>query len=171
MGSAITPVAGDVATVTATIGVDPATAFEVFTTQIDQWWRRGPRFRNTSGDTGLMYLEPKVGGRLFESSRRPDGETVIEIGRVIEWSPPSRLVFKWRNSNFAPDESTHVEINFERCAAGTRVTVRHSGLSSLRADHPARHGLAPSAYVRMIGLWWGELLGALIKSIHVIRRT
>lgn len=171
MSAATPPVAGDVATVTAMIGVDPATAFEVFTTQIDQWWRRGPRFRNAPGDSGLLYLEPKVGGRLFESVRSPAGETVIEIGRVLEWSPPSRLVFKWRNSNFAPDESTQVEIRFEPCSTGTRVTVRHSGLSSLRADHPARHGLQPSAYVRMIGLWWGDLLSALIKSSHVTRRT
>jgi uncharacterized protein YndB with AHSA1/START domain len=163
--------AGDVATVTATIGVDAATAFDVFTSQIDQWWRRGPRFRNAPGDSGMLYLEPKVGGRLFESVRSPDGETVIEIGCVLEWSPPSRLVFKWRNSNFAPGESTHVEIRFDPCTTGTRVTVRHSGLSSLRPDHPARHGLAPSAYVRMIGLWWGDLLSALIRSTHAVRGT
>ena len=169
MRPATPPAAGDVATVTATVGVDTATAFDVFTTQIDQWWRRGPRFRNAPGDKGLLYLEPKVGGRLFESLRSPTGETVIEIGRVLEWSPPSRLVFKWRNSNFAPDESTHVEIRFEPCAAGTRITVRHSGLSSLRADHPARHGLPPPAYVRMIGLWWGDLLGALIRNTQEAR--
>jgi len=154
---------GDVATVTATVEVDPATAFGVFTSQIDQWWRRGPRFRNepAAGDRGMLYLEPRLGGRLFESIRGAGGEAVIEMGRIVAWSQTALLAFQWRNSNFAPHESTHVEIRFDPCAAGTRVTVRHSNLSSLRADHPARHGLEPAAYVRMIGLWWGDLLTAL----------
>jgi len=154
---------GDVATVTATVNVDPATAFEVFTTQIDQWWRRGPRFRNEpiDGDRGIVHLEPRLGGRLFESIRHGAGETVVEIGKVVEWTPPSRIAFAWRNSNFAPGESTHVDIRFDPCIFGTLITVRHSNLSSLRPDHPARHGMQPSAYVRMIGLWWGDLLTAL----------
>jgi len=30
---------------TTFVAVDPADAFEVFTSEIDQWWGRGPRFR------------------------------------------------------------------------------------------------------------------------------
>lgn len=44
---------------------------------------------------------------------------------------------------------------------GTQVTVSHRGFGTLRPDHPARHGLAAEAFVRMMGLWWGELATAL----------
>lgn len=152
---------GDVAVVTATVAVEPAVAFEVFTTQIDLWWRRGQRFRNAPGGRGTLFLECRHDGRLFESVASAAGETVIEIGRVLTWTPPSQLVLRWRNRNFAPQEFTRVEITFEPCTAGTQVTVRHSGLASLRADHPARHGLAPPEYVRMMGLWWADQLISL----------
>lgn len=40
-------------------------------------------------------------------------------------------------------------------------TVTHQGLSALRPDNPARHGLQGSEFSRMIGLWWGEQLSSL----------
>ena len=60
--------------------------------------------------------------------------------------------------NFAPGESTHVHVVFEAVPAGTRVTVCHSGWAALRADHPVRHGKQGPAFIRMIGLWWGDLM-------------
>lgn len=41
MGWSTTATAGDQARVTVLVAVDPETAFEVFTEEIDQWWRRG----------------------------------------------------------------------------------------------------------------------------------
>jgi uncharacterized protein YndB with AHSA1/START domain len=80
---------------------------------------------------------------------------VIEAGRVTLWEPPTRLVFDWRNLNFAPDEKTEVEVRFEAIGDGTRVTVEHRG------GHPARHGLLGPAHSRQLGLWWGELMSAM----------
>jgi hypothetical protein len=40
------------------------------------------------------------------------------------------------------------------------VTVIHRGWSALREDHPSRHGLHGAEFVRMIGMWWGDLLSA-----------
>ena len=37
---------GDRARVTTTVRVDARRAFDVFTREIDRWWRRGPRFRS-----------------------------------------------------------------------------------------------------------------------------
>ncbi|MEO8103167.1 MAG: hypothetical protein ABI790_11600 [Betaproteobacteria bacterium] len=68
----------------------------------------------------------------------------------------------WWLVNFAPDERTEVEVLFSPSASGTRVTVIHRGWSALRRDHPARHGLIGAEFIRMIGLWWGEQLKALI---------
>jgi len=48
------PLPGDQARVTVTVAVPPGEAFRIFTQEIDQWWRRGPRFRNTRGDRGML---------------------------------------------------------------------------------------------------------------------
>jgi uncharacterized protein YndB with AHSA1/START domain len=86
---------------------------------------------------------------------------VIEVGRIRAWEPPHRLAFSWRNANYAADEQTDVEVTFEPSSSGTLITVTHSGLASLRSDHPARHGQEGAAFSRMIGLWWGEQMSSL----------
>ena len=152
---------GDRARISVTVEVPPALAFEIFTEEIDRWWRRGVKFRHAGARQGLLRIEPEVGGRLFESVDGEDGPHVFEVGRVRIWDPPRRLAFTWRNANFAPNERTEVEVEFLPAAAGTVVTVTHHGLSELRPDHPARHGLQGAAFSRMIGLWWGEQMSSL----------
>jgi len=154
-------VSGDRARVCVAVAVPPQVAFEIFTREIDRWWRRGPRFRHAGQRSGLVHLEPHVGGRLFESIDSGNGERVFEVGRVREWDPPTRVAFSWRNTNFAPNESTDVVVEFAPSGAGTLVTVTHTGWAALRADHPARQGLQGAAFSRMIGLWWGEQMTSL----------
>jgi len=153
-------IAGDRATVSALVKVPQATAFEVFTQEIDLWWRKGPKFR-FGRQPGSLKFEPSLGGRLFESFPSESGTHVREVGRVTVWEPPARLVFTWRNVNFADDESTEVEVLFEPSESGTLVTVQHRGWGAIRADHPARHGLQGADFSRMIGLWWGDLMSAM----------
>jgi uncharacterized protein YndB with AHSA1/START domain len=161
------PLPGDQARVTVSVAVPPSEAFRIFTDEIDQWWRRGPRFRNTRGDRGMLCIEPRVGGRVFESLDGGAGvhgntpATVVEIGTVSVWEPARRLVFSWRASNFAPTESTEVEVLFEPSPSGTRLTVTHRGWRALRADHPVRHGEEVAAFIRRMGTWWGDLLTSL----------
>lgn len=119
------------------------------------------KFRHSVSRSSLLRIEPKVGGRLFESFEAEGTQHIVEVGRVRAWEPPRRLSFTWRNANFAADEQTEVEIQFEPTASGTLVTVTHSGLAALRADHPARHGLQGADFCRMIGLWWGEQMSSL----------
>jgi activator of HSP90 ATPase len=160
------PIAGDQATVTVTVAVEPDEAFLLFTRDINLWWRRGPRFRNTPGDAGIICVEPRLGGRVFESFDTDDAkgsERVVEIGRNKIWDPPNRLVFEWRLINFAANEKTEVEVLFKPSTSGTRVTVIHRGWSQLRGDHPARHGLSVTEFIRMIGLWWGEQMRAMME--------
>jgi hypothetical protein len=151
--------------VTVLVAVEPEVAFEVFTRETDLWWRRGPRHRPSGrvkgGLPGVLHLEPGVGGRLFEACGEGCDAQLFEVGRVTMWQPPSRLVLEWRNVNFAPGERTEIEVRFEPTASGTLVTLEHRGWAALRADHPARHGLVGSAFSRMIGSWWGELLSAM----------
>jgi uncharacterized protein YndB with AHSA1/START domain len=154
---------GDQATVTVTVALNPEETFRVFTAEIDLWWRRGPRFRNIGGDRGIICIEPRAGGRVFESIGADvgAGETVFEIGRIKIWEPPRRLLFDWRNSNFAAGEHTEVEVVFEPAKSGTRVTVVHRGWAQIRPDHPARHALQGPAFTRMIGLWWADQMTSL----------
>ncbi len=152
---------GDRARVSVAVDVPPPLAFEIFTQEIDRWWRRGSKFRHAGARLGLLRIEPAVGGRLFESIDGDNGPHVFEVGRVRVWDPPRLLAFTWRNVNFAPNENTEVEVEFSPAGAGTLVTVTHHGLSALRADHPARHGLQGAAFSRMIGLWWGEQMTSL----------
>jgi len=139
----------DRARVTTFVAVDPSDAFEVFTAEIDLWWKRGRRFR--FGGQGALRFE---GGRLVET-RSSGGE--FEVGRVLAWEPGARLVFEWRGSNFGPGEITEVEVRFEGMNGGTQVSLEHRGFSKLRPDHPVRHGLLDEAFTDMMGRWWGEL--------------
>ncbi|HEM47048.1 MAG TPA: hypothetical protein ENO23_08390, partial [Alphaproteobacteria bacterium] len=142
---------GDRARASVLVRVGVEDAFRVFTEEIDRWWRRGYAYRVAGTRRGIICLEPKVGGRLFESFEDDDGETrVVETGRVTEWAPPSRLVFEWRAANFAPGEKTEVEVLFAPASRGTLVTVTHRGWSAIRPDHPARHGKETVAFVRMM---------------------
>lgn len=147
----------DVATVSVTVATDPATAFAIFTENTDQWWRRGPKFRIAGKQPGVIRFEPKLGGRLLEEF----GEKVFEIGTIKAWNPPHRFMFDWKGVNFQPGESTQVDILFEEVPTGTRVTVRHSGWAALREDHPVRHGQSGPATIRMMGLWWADLMTSL----------
>jgi uncharacterized protein YndB with AHSA1/START domain len=151
---------GDRATVSVLVRVPPAEAFRIFTEEIDSWWRGGLKYR-IGKQRSVVHLEPKLGGRLFESFETAAGAKVKETGRVTCFEPPLRLVLEWRAVNFAPHESTEVEVTFEPSPSGTLVTVQHRGWSKIRPDHPVRHGEEPSPFIRRMGMWWGELLSSL----------
>ena len=135
------------ARVTTLVEVDPAEAFEVFTREIDAWWKRGPRYRVGNGE---LRFEGGLGGRLV------DGD--LEIGRILVWEPGERLAFEWRARAFAPGEVTQVEIRVEGAEGGTRVVLEHRGWETIPAKHPVRHGLSGAAFTDMIGLWWADVL-------------
>jgi uncharacterized protein YndB with AHSA1/START domain len=148
----------DKVTVTAFVAVSPADAFEVFTTEIDQWWRRGPRYRIAGQQPGVLHLEPRLGGRLFEEYAQGQ---LHEVGTITAWQPPSHLAFSWRSVTFVPGEATTVDVRFVASGRGTRVTLEHRGWSTIRDDHPVRHGKPSAAFLADTGMWWVALLRAL----------
>jgi hypothetical protein len=150
----------DSATVTTVVAVDPATAFEVFTEEVDAWWKHGPRYRAGGDRKSTMRFEPGVGGRLLEVYDEEVLES-YELGRVRVWKPGERLTFQMRGRDLGPGEGTEVEIRFEKVDAGTRVTVVHGGWDAFADDHPVRHGLVGEAFQSMMGLWWADLLVAM----------
>jgi uncharacterized protein YndB with AHSA1/START domain len=153
--------AGDQARVSAQLAVPQAVAFQIFTEDIDRWWRRGLRYRLAGANRGFLHLEPGVGGKLYESFETSSGLKVFETGQITAWEPPARLVFAWRAVNFAAEESTEVEVSFAPSGDGTLVTVTHRGWGKIRTDHPARHGEEVPAFLRSMGLWWGDQMTSL----------
>ena len=133
--------------VSVQVRVPPEVAFTVFTEEIDLWWGRGPAFRVAGRSPGVLTIEPRLGGRIFEHGA--DGAPLWDVGVVTTWEPPVRLRFDWRS------------VTFEPYGSGTRVTVEHRGWASIRADHPVRHGEPPDAFLRRMGAWWGSLMTSL----------
>ena len=152
---------GDQARVSIIVGVPPEVAFRIFTEEMDLWWRRGFKYRIAGTSRGSIQMEPRPGGRLLESFESGSGTKIFETGKITVWEPPARLVFDWRGINFSTDERTEVEVTFENSSSGTLVTVTHRGWSRIRTDHPVRHNLETASFIRMIGLWWGDLMTSL----------
>ncbi len=145
--------------VSTVVPAEPGRAFEIFTEEIDRWWRRGPRFRwNPAGaDDGVLGFEPGIGGRLVERYDDPAAED-FEVGRVLRWEPGEWLRFEFRARSFAPGERTEVEVRFDADAGGTRVTVEHTGWDAFAEDHPVRRGLKDAlSFANVMRAWWGDL--------------
>lgn len=161
---------GDQVRITIAVAVPQDVAFEIFTNEIDRWWRKGPRFRQAGMSAGMIRLEAGVGGRLFESVESAGVERVFVVGRVRAWDPPSRLVFTWKNEVFAPNEDTEVEVTFAPTARGTLVTVTHRGWAAIRPDHPARHSMPVDQFIRSLGTWWGDQMSSMRLLIEQLGR-
>jgi uncharacterized protein YndB with AHSA1/START domain len=158
------PPRGDQVRVSVSVAVPPDVAFEIFTNEIDRWWRRGPAFRMAGSRRGFIRMEPGVGGRLFESVESDDGnESVFVAGFVRVWEPPSRVLFTWGHGRFEPGK-TEVDVTFTPSPPGTLVTVVHRGWSTVPADNPVRHGVPAAAFIRNMGLWWGKLMTSLREA-------
>ena len=106
------------ATASIEVGVDPATAFKVFTEDIDLWWVRGPINFFDAARATAMQIEPGVGGRILEVYSPPDD--VLELGRITDWEPGA--LFAYRSSV----DDTETRIDFEAIDEGCRVTVVQS---------------------------------------------
>ena len=158
---------GDRVTVSVQLSVSAEAAFHAFTDEIDRWWRRGLPYRVSGNKRGILRLDPWIDGRLYETIETETGTEVAESGRITAWEPPRRLAFEWRAINFEPDDTTTVEVTFEPRGAGTLVTLRHSGWSAIRLDHPVRHSQPVPEFIRGMGMWWGDLMTALREYLAV----
>lgn len=118
------------------VGVDPATAFTIFTERIDEWWVRSPYAWNDAARAVGMRLEPGVGGRWVEVHDAATGEG-FEIGRVAIWEPGARLVMSYRDADL-PEPVTEVEVRFQAVEGGTRVTIEHRGWERVDPELAAR---------------------------------
>jgi uncharacterized protein YndB with AHSA1/START domain len=132
-------------------------AFEVFTAGIGRWWPKSHHIG--ASDLDAHIIEPKAGGRWYE--RGIDG-VECEIGKVLIWEPPVRLVLEWQLSadwKFDPNLVTEVEVRFISDGANvTRVELEHRNLDRIgnRADAFRQQIDSPEG--------WGGLLQLFAQS-------
>jgi uncharacterized protein YndB with AHSA1/START domain len=107
-------------------------AFEIWTARTDLWWPRGHTVSRDEAAT--IVFEPGPGGRIFE--RTPAGAEHA-WGEVLEWEPPSRLVYLW-HLMFDRSEATEVEVTFAARGDATAVRIRQTGFDRLGAAGAAR---------------------------------
>jgi uncharacterized protein YndB with AHSA1/START domain len=111
-------------TIRKTIKVErsPTIAFRVFTEEIGAWWPLKEGFSFGGEKAKDIFIEGRVGGRLFE--RFTDG-TEFEVGRVTEFQPPRAVTFTWKAPEW--EAPTEVEVRFISDGAGTRIELEHRG--------------------------------------------
>ena len=112
------------------VAASPTRAFEVFTAGVGLWWPETHHIGRAEYDTHV--IEPRVGGRWYE--RGVDGSE-CDIGHVLAWDPPTRLVLAWQLNaewKYNPDLVTEVEVLFTPDGeGGTRVALEHRKLERL----------------------------------------
>jgi len=140
------------------VKASPERAFAVFTGEIGDWWRPNGLFQTTPRAPGRMAIEPREGGAFTESLA--NGK-VFQIGKVLAWEPPGRVVFSWRQANFPPDLHTEVEVRFEAVGDETRVSVEHRGFHQVPAESAARHGFPDQALLARLAEYWQAQIRAV----------
>lgn len=123
------------------VPVDPLTAFNAFTQELDLWWVRGPINSYGAGKLLAMRMEPRIGGRLLEVYDTDSGEG-LELARITAWEPGSHLA--WQSSL---DDVT-IDVRFDSSDIGTRVR-----LEATIPDGGADRG--GTAFIRVTPRWFG----------------
>lgn len=112
---------------TLIVKASPERAFRLFTDGMDRWWPR----EHHIGKSPLkkIVVEAGVGGRWYSISE--DG-TEYNIGKVLAWEPPKRLVLGWQITGewkYDPGFVTEVELGFfEDGQRSTLVAFEHRNL-------------------------------------------
>lgn len=139
------------------VNAPPERAFEVFTAGVGRWWPKTHHIGASELDSHV--IEPRAGGRWYE--RGIDGKE-SDVGRVLVWEPPARLVLCWQITpdwKFDPDLMTEVEVRFiPEGVNATCVELEHRNLD--------RFGTRADAFRQQIDSpeGWGGLLQLFAQS-------
>lgn len=137
-----------------TVAVDPDTAFDVFTAEIDTWYQRGPHsFADPARAVGIRF-DPFVGGHLVEVYDVATGAG-REMGHIVVWEPGRRLLF-------VDNRETEIDVRFEPDGDGaTRVTLEHRGLERLAPDEAVQHAKYGG---QLLVKWYGAHMRARLMA-------
>jgi uncharacterized protein YndB with AHSA1/START domain len=125
-----------------------ARAFEVWTGHVGRWWPLAQHSISKADATGC-FMEPGVGGRLYETTRSGDEHL---WGTVAVWEPPRRLAHSW-HPQVDLSQRTMVLVMFTPLGPRrTRLTLTHSGWQPGQEERRTRYytgwdGLLADGYV------------------------
>ncbi len=135
---------------TVDVAVDPATAFKVFTEEVNCWWLQGPINFHDATRAVEMRIEPKLGGRVLEVHDLDTGEG-LELATVTRWEPG--ICVAWKSTI----DDVYTEILFDASDIGTRVTVT----ATINGED---HG--STAWVRVTPLWLARWVERRDREVH-----
>lgn len=109
-----------------TVGLPPEDAFERFTAGIAEWW---PLESHSVGGERAesVVFEGRAGGRVYEVLH---GGAEERWGEVLEWDPPTRIVYTWHPGR-PPSTAQTVAVEFAPAPEGTELSVEHAGWERL----------------------------------------
>jgi uncharacterized protein YndB with AHSA1/START domain len=136
---------GPVVTQSIRVELAPPDAFRLFTDGIGEWWPLHEGFSYGGDRAQQIFLEPVAGGRFYE--RFVDGDE-LEVGRVVECSPPDRILFTWRSPDW--EAATEVDVRFIPTGDGTSVHLEHRGWERVGPDGAALAKRWASGWPRVI---------------------
>jgi uncharacterized glyoxalase superfamily protein PhnB len=143
------------------VEVDQATAFKIFTEELDDWWGNGPNDAWDSSRVVEHRIEPGLDGRLLEVY--DDGS--LELGRITVWDPPEQV--SWNSSV----DDVRIEVSFEQLAGGgTRVRVVGTAFSSGAGEGLAVVRMAPQWLPRHLARRSAGTTRPALGRLHLVLR-
>ncbi|SHM40618.1 SRPBCC family protein [Mucilaginibacter sp. OK098] len=132
-----------------------ATAFKVFSEQMDLWWPRTHHIGKSPMTE--QVLEPGPNGRWF--SRHEDGSEA-NIGHVLQWDPNGLLVLAWKiNGDFQYDPELLTEVEVQFIPQGPKTTT-------VKFEHKNLNRLTGPKVVESMDKGWSDIL-ELYKNITI----
>jgi uncharacterized protein YciI len=141
------------------VDADPATAFEIFTARIGQWWPVADLSVFGSGAI-VAFTDDQI------IEQAADGSTA-SWGTVTRWEPGAAVAFTWHPGT-TPDRASQVEVTFAADGAQTLVTLHHAGWDAFddpaaaRAEYDQGWPAVLDSYGRHVGQHEGETWVALL---------
>ena len=137
---------------TVTVKLPRDEAFRLFTERIGTWWPLSSHSVYDRDAVGVT-LEPRVGGRLYESA--VDGRT-SDWGTVTTWDPFDRVSVTWHPGE-GQELATLVDVTFTDAQdGGTQVELLHTGWEV--------HGETAREAADTYRLGWPEVLALLAAA-------
>jgi DNA-binding transcriptional ArsR family regulator/uncharacterized protein YndB with AHSA1/START domain len=129
-------------------------AFELFTEGMGRWWPLQTHSIAVDTHEGRvraesLIFEPREGGRIYEVMS--DGQEG-DWGTVLEWNPPSRVVFSWK-PNLSDGPWTEVEVRFAASGNGTKVELVHRGWERFGIAGSGRRQAYEEGWVGLLELY------------------
>lgn len=145
---------------TITVPTSQRRAFEIFTAEFGTWWPK--ELSIGESDMADFIVEPRAGGRWYELG--VDGKE-CEIGRVLAYEPPARLVVAWHlTASFQfdadPGHASEFEVRFiAEDRNSTRVELEHRGFERHGDGARGVHGAVDSPQ------GWGYCLARYVERV------